>query len=55
MKIIAKSFEAFGIAALMIALVVGVRGDQWGEYYLFIGGITSFLSGWGLEKIFVKK
>ncbi|MDA0986895.1 MAG: hypothetical protein O3A55_04765 [Bacteroidetes bacterium] len=55
MKIVSKTLEAFGIAALMIALVVGVQGDQWGEYYLFIGGIIAFFSGWFLERIFIKK
>ena len=42
--------EAIGIAALMIGLVQGVYGDQWGELYLFIGGIVVFITGRQWEK-----
>jgi len=46
----AKMLEAFGIAALIIAFVVGIYGDQWGELYLFLGGIVVFFIGRQLEK-----
>ena len=50
MKYLPKGLEAVGIAALMIALVSGFHGDEWGELYLFIGGIVVFIVGWLLEK-----
>ena len=45
-----KALEAIGIAAVMIGLISGLSGDEWGELYLFLGGIAVFLIGWGLEK-----
>ncbi len=48
--IIAKVLEALGIAAVMIAFVTGVYGDEWGELYLFLGGIAVFLAGRRIEK-----
>jgi len=47
---LAKGLEALGIAALIIAFVVGIYGDEWGELYLFLGGIVVFLIGRQLEK-----
>jgi hypothetical protein len=44
-KYMPKVLEAIGIAALMIGLVTGVYGDEWGELYLFIGGIVIFIVG----------
>jgi hypothetical protein len=49
-QILAKLFEAIGVAAVMIALVVGIYGDEWGELYLFLGGIGIFLIGRQIEK-----
>ncbi|MBI1806170.1 MAG: hypothetical protein HYR76_03850 [Ignavibacteria bacterium] len=49
-NILPKLLEALGIAALMIAFVTGVYGDQWGELYLFLGGILAFIIGRHLEK-----
>ncbi len=46
----AKMLEAVGIAALMIAFVVGIYGDEWGELYLFLGGIAVFFIGRFFEK-----
>jgi hypothetical protein len=48
--ILAKTFEAVGLAAVIIALVVGLHGDEWGELYFFLGGIALFLVGWWMEK-----
>ncbi|HUL44268.1 MAG TPA: hypothetical protein VLY03_07920 [Bacteroidota bacterium] len=48
--IVAKAMEAIGIAALMIAFVVGIYGDEWGELYLFLGGIVVFFIGRQMEK-----
>jgi hypothetical protein len=53
--IIAKLLEAIGIAALIIALVSGVYGDEWGELYLFIGGIIVFVIGRRMEKRWTKR
>jgi len=49
-NILAKLLEAIGIAAVMIALVVGIYGDEWGELYLFLAGIGIFLIGRQMEK-----
>ena len=46
----AKMLEAVGIASLMIAFVVGIYGDEWGELYLFLGGIAVFFIGRFFEK-----
>ncbi len=54
-KYMPKVMEAIGIAALMIGLVQGVYGDQWGELYLFIGGIVVFIAGRQWEKRVEKK
>ena len=53
--IAAKALEALGIAALIIAFVVGIYGDEWGELYLFIGGIAAFLIGRRMEKRWTKQ
>ena len=45
-----KILEALGIAALLIAFVSGIHGDEWGELYLFIGGIAVFVIGRQIEK-----
>lgn len=50
LNIVAKLLEALGIAALMIGLVSGIYGDQWGELYLFLGGILVFVIGRQIEK-----
>ena len=50
LNILAKLMEAIGIAALMIGLVSGIYGDQWGELYLFLGGILVFVIGRRIEK-----
>jgi hypothetical protein len=46
----AKTFEATGIAAVMVGLIQGFYGDMWGELYLFLGGILVFLVGRQIEK-----
>jgi hypothetical protein len=48
--IFAKTLEAIGLAAVIIALVVGIYGDEWGELYFFLGGILLFLIGRHMEK-----
>ena len=48
-KVFAKLLEALGIAALMIAFVSGIYGDEWGELYLFLGGIFVFIIGRVME------
>lgn len=48
--VIAKTFEAVGIAAVMVGLVQGIYGDLWGELYLLLGGIVIFLTGRRVEK-----
>jgi hypothetical protein len=53
--IIAKLLEAIGIAALIIAFVTGIYGDEWGELYLFIGGIITFVIGRQMEKRWTKR
>jgi len=50
MKILAKTFEALGIACVMIGLVDGVNGSMWLELYLLIIGLVIFIAGWGIEK-----
>ena len=51
MMIIAKGFEALGIACVMIGLVQGIQsGSMWMELYLSIIGIALFVIGWGAEK-----
>jgi hypothetical protein len=56
MRIAAKSFEALGIACVMIGLVHGIMSDtMWMELYLSIIGIVVFLIGWGMEKVLARK
>ncbi|HTR82627.1 MAG TPA: hypothetical protein VMM58_13440 [Bacteroidota bacterium] len=55
MKIIAKTFEAIGIACLMIGLIDGMMGSMWLELYLLIIGLVVFFAGWGIEKSLKKK
>ncbi|MGA9406883.1 MAG: hypothetical protein WBW71_07105 [Bacteroidota bacterium] len=50
MKILAKTFEALGIASVMIGLVDGINGSMWLELYLLIIGLIIFFAGWGIEK-----
>ena len=51
MILMAKGFEALGIACVMIGLVQGVQSESmWMELYLSIIGIVLFLIGWGVEK-----
>ena len=53
---IAKSFEAIGIACVMIGLVQGIQSDNmWMELYLAIIGIVLFLIGWRIEKRTVRR
>ena len=55
-RVIAKTLEAIGIAAVMIGLVQGIYGsDMWGELYLFLGGIFVFLIGRQMEKQWERK
>lgn len=48
--LMAKVLEALGIAAVMVGLVQGIYGDQWGELYLFLGGMAVFYIGRIIEK-----
>lgn len=51
MNVVAKMFEAVGIACVMIGLVHGIQADDmWIELYLSITGIALFLVGWGFER-----
>ncbi len=45
-----KALEAIGLAGIMIALVMGLHGDEWGELYFFLGAIALFLTGRQIEK-----
>ncbi len=54
MKILAKTFEALGIASVMIGLVDGINGSMWLELYLLIIGLIIFFAGWGIEKLLKK-
>ncbi|MBI4535011.1 MAG: hypothetical protein HY708_01945 [Ignavibacteriae bacterium] len=56
MTLIAKGFEAIGIACVMIGLVQGIQSESmWMELYLTIIGIVLFLFGWGIEKKTARK
>jgi hypothetical protein len=56
MTVVAKSFEAFGIACVMIGLVQGIQSTtMWMELYLSIIGVALFLVGWGMEKHVARK
>jgi hypothetical protein len=56
MMIVAKGFEALGIASVMIGLVQGIQSnDMWIELYLSLIGIFLFLVGWLLEKFLRRK
>ena len=48
--LMAKMLEAIGIAAVMLGLVQGLYGDEWGELYFFLGGIAVFVVGRIIEK-----
>jgi hypothetical protein len=51
MMLVAKGFEALGIACVMIGLVQGIQSSSmWMELYLSVIGIVLFLVGWGIEK-----
>lgn len=50
MKTFAKILEAFGIAEVLLGLIIGLLGDMWKELYLAIAGVIIFLAGWILEK-----
>jgi ABC-type branched-subunit amino acid transport system permease subunit len=54
MYMFAKTLEALGIASLAIALVQGIYGHISFEYYMFFGGVASFLIGLLIEKRFKK-
>jgi len=47
---IGKLLEAIAISGVLIGLVMGFRGDEWGELYFFLGGIALFLIGRRIEK-----
>jgi len=49
-RLLGKFLEAVGIAATMLGLVQGLYGDEWGELYLFLGGIFIFVVGRQIEK-----
>ena len=54
--IVAKGFEAVGIACVMIGLVQGIRNpSMWMELYLSLAGIGLFFIGWGVEKFLANK
>jgi hypothetical protein len=54
--LLAKGFEALGIACVMIGLVQGIQSDNmWMELYLSIIGIVLFLIGWRTEKWLTSK
>ena len=56
MFLIAKGFEALGIASVLIGLVVGINSPTlWIELYLSTFGIVLFLIGWGIEKYLTRK
>jgi len=56
LRIIAKAFEALGIACVMIGLIQGIQSTtMWVELYLSIIGIALFLVGWGMEKLINRK
>jgi membrane-bound ClpP family serine protease len=51
MIVLAKGFEAMGIASLMIGLVEGIQSPtMWNELYLTIIGIVLFTVGRIMEK-----
>ena len=49
-RLLGKFLEAVGIAATMVGLIQGLYGDEWGELYLFLGGIFVFVVGRRMEK-----
>ena len=56
MLYVAKGFEALGIAALLLGLMLGVNSPTlWIELYLSILGVVVFLIGWGIEKFLARK
>ena len=55
MRILSKTLEALGIAAVMIGLIDGVMGSMWLELDYLIIGLILFFAGWGIEKSVVKK
>jgi len=56
MRVVAKAFEAFGIACVMIGLVQGIMSEtMWMELYLSIIGIIVFLGGWAIETRLTKR
>ncbi len=56
MRVVAKAFEALGIACVMIGLVQGILSEtMWMELYLSIIGIVVFLVGWGIETRLTRK
>jgi hypothetical protein len=55
MKILSKTFEAIGIASVMIGLIDGMQGNMWLELYLLIIGLIVFFVGWGIEKSLKKR
>ncbi len=56
MHVIAKAFEALGIASVFVGLVLGINSPTlWIELYLSIIGIALFLVGWGIEKLLARK
>lgn len=56
MFLVAKGFEALGIAAVLLGLVQGINSPTlWVELYLSIIGIALFLIGWGIEKYASRK
>lgn len=56
MILLAKGFEALGIACVMIGLVQGIQSDDmWIELYLSIIGIVVFMIGWGMERSIAKR
>ena len=48
--VLAKVFQALGIAAVMVGLVQGIYGDMWGELYLWLCGMAVFYVGWLIER-----
>jgi hypothetical protein len=50
--LLAKVFEAIGIASVLLGLVQGIQtNDMWAELYLSLLGIALFVLGWGIEKV----
>ncbi len=56
MMVLAKGLEAFGIAFVLIGLVIGIQSStMWAELYLSVIGIVLFLIGRGTEKRLSRK